>query len=272
MPRICRNLSSLPLFASLLVGVASLAPAPVAAAPDNGYSTVIEPQFTGEELRYQQDLWAVEVAVKPMRMVYVQVRNPKTGEKSSEMIWYLVYKIVNRPVAHLGTPDTDPVNVEDAPPPRIFSPKATLVYNDRDLHGAVVDSIVPEAMQAILAREGRDLKTAVQIDLKTAVQITGPLPPVTPADAKKENAEYGVLMFRGVNPRTTTFSVYLSGFSNAYKTGKAESGQTPILRRTIVIPYRRPADEYDQFEKEIHQVGSPKWLYVPDEAAAKSAS
>jgi hypothetical protein len=112
MPRICRNLSSLPLFAGLLVGVASLAPAPVAAAPDNGYSTVIEPQFTGEELRYQQDLWAVEVAVKPMRMVYVQVRNPKTGEKSSEMIWYLVYKIVNRPVAHLGTPDTDPVTAD----------------------------------------------------------------------------------------------------------------------------------------------------------------
>ena len=264
MPRICRNFSSLPLVAGLLVGVAALAPAPVVAAPDSGYSTVIQPQFTGEELRYQQDLWAVEVAVKPMRMVYVQVRNAKTGEKSSEMVWYLVYKIVNRPVAHLGAADTDPVNVEDAPPPRIFSPKATLVYDDRDLHGAVVDSIVPEAMQAILAREGRDLKTAVQ--------ITGPLPPVTPADAKKENAEYGVLMFRGVNPRTTTFSVYLSGFSNAYKTGKAESGQTPILRRTIVIPYRRPADEFDQFEKEIHQVGSPKWLYVPDEAAAKSAS
>ncbi len=264
MPRICRNLSSLPLVAGLLVGVASLAPAPVIGAPDNGYSTVIEPQFTGEELRYQQDLWAVEVAVKPMRMVYVQVRNPKTGEKSSEMVWYLVYKIVNRPVAHLGTPDTDPVNVEDAPPPRIFSPKATLVYDDRDLHGAVVDSIVPEALQAILAREGRDLKTAVQ--------ITGPLPPVTPADAKKENAEYGVFMFRGVNPRTTTFSVYLSGFSNAYKTGKVESGQTPILRRTIVIPYRRPADEYDQFEKEIHQAGTPRWLYVPDEAAVKSAS
>ncbi len=270
MPRICRNLSSLPLLAGLLVGVAALAPASVVAAPDRGFSTVIQPQFTGEELRYQQDLWAVEVAVKPMRMVYVPVRNPKTGEKSSEMIWYLVYKIVNRPVAHIGAPDTEPVNVEDAPPPRIFSPKATLVYEDRDLHGAVVDSIIPEAMQAIMAREGRDSNAAAPIDLKTAVQITGPLPPVTPADAKKENAEYGVFVFRGVNPRTTAFSVYLSGFSNAYKTGKAESGQAPILRRTIVIPYRRPADEFDQFEKEIHQTGAPRWLYVPEEPTAKS--
>ena len=30
-------------------------------------------------------------------MVYVQAVNPRTGAKSSEMVWYLVYKIVNRP-------------------------------------------------------------------------------------------------------------------------------------------------------------------------------
>jgi hypothetical protein len=126
----------------------------------------------------------------------------------------------------------------------------------------VVDSIVPAALQAIDVRE--------KLDLKTSVQITGPLPKLTLADAKTENAEYGVFMFRGVDPRTTAFSVYLSGFSNAYKMGKAESGAPPILRRTIVIRYHRPADEYDQFEKEIHQEGAPKWIYVPDEVPAKS--
>jgi hypothetical protein len=261
MSRTCRSVLRMALLAGLMVGVASLSGSQAVGAAD-GFSTVIQPSFTGEELRYQQDLWALEVAIKPMRMVYVPVTNPRTGAKSSEMIWYLVYKIVNRPVVRPAAADTEPVNVEDAPPPRIFSPRATLVYQDRDLHGAVADSIVPEALAAIIARE--------RLDLKTPVQITGPLPKVTPADAKRDNAEYGVFMFRGVDPRTTAFSVYLSGFSNAYKMGKAESGTSPILRRTIMIPYRRPADEYDQFEKEIRQAGAPRWIYVPDEPTAKS--
>src|SRR5580704_8773593 len=260
MPRICRNFSRMALLAGLMVGVASLSGSQAVRAADGGFSTVIQPSFTGEELRYQQDLWALEVAVKPMRMVYVPVTNPKTGAKSSEMIWYLVYKIVNRPVVRPAAAETEPVNVEDAPPPRIFSPHATLVYEDRDLHGGVADSIVPEALQAIIARE--------RMDVKSSVQITGPLPKVTPADAKHDNAEYGVFMFRGVDPRTTAFSVYLSGFSNAYKMSKSEP--PTILRRTIVIPYRRPADEFDQFEKEIRQSGTPRWIYVPDEATAKS--
>ncbi len=263
MPLTRRNFLSMPLLAGLLAGVATLAAGQVVrAASDEGFSTVIQPSFSGEELRYQQDLWALEVAIKPMRMVFVPVTNPRTGAKSSEMIWYLVYKIVNRPVARLAAADTDPLNVEDAPPPRVFSPRATLVYEDRDLHGAVADSIVPEALQAIIDRE--------RLDLKTSVQITGPLPKITPADAKRDNAEYGVFMFRGVDPRTTAFSVYLSGFSNAYKMGKAEAGTPQILRRTIDIPYRRPADEYDQFEKEIRQSGTPRWIYVPDEPLAKA--
>ncbi|HET6328778.1 MAG TPA: hypothetical protein VFG04_29105 [Planctomycetaceae bacterium] len=260
MPSSCRSRAGVLVLAAIAAGLAFGAPSAVRAASDEGFSTVISPSFTGEELRYQQDLWALEVSIKPMRMVYVPVTNPKSGAKSNEMVWYLVYKIVNRPVVPPAAADTEPVNIEDAPPPRIFSPRATLVLEDRDLHGAVNDSIVPEALQAIVARE--------RLDLKTSVQITGPLPKVTPADAKKENVEYGVFMFRGVDPRTTAFSVYLSGFSNAYKLSKSEP--PTILRRTIVIPYRRPADEYDQFEKEIRQSGPARWIYVPDEAVVKS--
>jgi len=259
MPSCCRSRAGILILAAIAAGLVCFSlPRTVRAASDNGFSTVIAPSFTGEELRYQQDLWALEVAIKPMRMVYVPVTNPRTGAKSSEMVWYLVYKIVNRPVATLAAPDTEPVNVEDAPPPRIFAPRATLVLEDRELHGAINDSIVPEALQAIVNRE--------RLDVKSSVQITGPLPKVSPADAKKENAEYGVFMFRGVDPRTTSFTVYLSGFSNAYKTGKGNP--PPILRRTIAIPYRRPADEFDQFEKEIRQSGPAKWIYVPDEATA----
>jgi hypothetical protein len=112
-------------------------------------------------------------------------------------------------------------------------------------------------MPLITARE--------RFDLKNSVQMAGPLPPQTSAAGNDEKAEYGVFLFRGVNPRTTAFSVYLSGFSSAYRVGKSTSGEPPVLRRTIVVPYRRLADQYDQFEKEIRQRGEPKWIYVPDD-------
>lgn len=238
---------------------------------DKGYTTVIPPRFTGEELRSQDDLWALEVALRPMRMAFVQAVNPKTGAKSSETIWYLVFKVVNRPVPKPVQPsDSLPVNVQDPPAPPICVPRATLVIEDSDIRGAVADSIVPEALAVIKHQEGFDRPNRegkVQ-PLKTAVQLAGPLPKQTAADSKQP-AEYGVFMFRGVDPRTTSFSVYLSGFSNAYKIGKDESGKTIVLRRTIFIPYRRFADKYDQFAKEIRQTGGEaKWVYVPDEAAS----
>jgi hypothetical protein len=230
-----------------------------AAEPGQGFTTVIEPNLTGEELNAHQDPWALQVGLKPIRLAYVQAVNPRTGAKSSEMVWYLIYKIVNQPAVKspLGA-DSAPVNVQDSTPPGLCVPRATLVIEDPDIRGAVADSIVPEALPEIMARE--------RLPLKTSVQMAGLLPKPTGPGAKQENAEYGVFMFRGVNPRTTSFSIYLSGFSNAYKIGKDESGKPLVLRRTIQIPYRRYADRYDQFAREIKQEGEPKWIYVPDEA------
>jgi hypothetical protein len=170
----------------------------------------------------------------------------------------MVYKIVRKPtVKPPENADTKPINVQDAPPQPMCVPRATLTLEDRDLHGTITDTIVPEALPLINERE--------HLDLKTSVQMSGPLPKLT--SGGKENAEYGVFMFRGVDPRTTAFSVYLSGLSNGYKIGKDESGKDLVLRRTIVIPYRRYGDQDDQFEKEMRQTGPTKWIYVPDEAA-----
>src|ERR1700741_3625460 len=112
MPRNCRNfLEMRMLVLPGLILSAALAGSQSLKAADEGFSTVIRPSFTGEELRYQQDFWGFDVAIKPMRLVYVPITNPRTGAKSSEMIWYLVYKIVNRPVVRPAAADTEPVNV-----------------------------------------------------------------------------------------------------------------------------------------------------------------
>jgi hypothetical protein len=251
------------LLAATLVAFAAASPQAVRAQSDQGFSTVVRPLVTGEEISAQDDLWALQVSLKPMRMVYVPVTNPRTGQKSSELVWYLVYKVVNRALPKRAeAPDSVPVNVEDAAPPAVFVPKATLVIEDPDIRRVIVDSIVPDALGVIMARE--------RLDLKTSVQIAGELSKPQLANAKDEQTKYGVFMFRGVDPRTTAFSVYLSGFSSAYKIGKDASGNPMYLRRTIVIPYRRPADQFDQFEKEIRQQGDAKWIYMPDDAAGAS--
>ena len=85
---------------------------------------------------------------------------------------------------------------------------------------------------------------------------------------KQENAEYGVFMFRGVDPRTTSFSIYLSGFSNAYKIGKDESGKPLVLRRTIQFPTGGTATSTISSRKRSGKREQPKWIYVPDEAPA----
>ena len=104
-----------------------------AAEPDNGFSTAIRPNFAGEEIRAQDHLWGLEIVLKPMRMVYVQVPNAKTGAKSSELVWYLVYKVVNRPVPRAAeAADSVPVNVEDPQVPPVFVPQATLITEDRN--------------------------------------------------------------------------------------------------------------------------------------------
>ena len=51
----------------------------------------------GAEDGHMSDIWVFEVRYKPLRMIRVNVTDPKTGEKSRELIWYLVYRAVLRP-------------------------------------------------------------------------------------------------------------------------------------------------------------------------------
>ena len=44
-----------------------------------GIETTVTPLITGEERNAQPDLWALEVNYKPMRMIQVELTDPKTG-------------------------------------------------------------------------------------------------------------------------------------------------------------------------------------------------
>ena len=253
------------VFAGCLLGVAVAAGRGFAADLERGFVRVVQPRVTGEELGAQHDLWVLETTMKPMRIIWVDVTDPKTGKKSKEQIWYVVYKVVNRPVqTKVDTTDTAPVNVEDPAPQQIFAPAATLVADDNSGQRIYEDSIVPQARAAILKRERQELKDAVE--------IVGPIPPVTAADAKAEKPYYGVFLFRGVDPRADAYTLFLSGFSSAYQNGKDADGKALTLRRTIVQEYERPGDEFNAFEGELRLKGDARWVYRPDAPkAAKPA-
>jgi len=229
----------------------------------NGFVITLESSASSKELNAQEDLWVLEVSFKPMRMIEVDIVDPKTKEKKREYVWYLIYKAVNRPLERrIDTIPTNPQNDEDPIPRPQFVPEFTLVTEDNDKQNIYADVIIPEAEKIIFQREHRK---ASDPDYKNTVDIVGDLPEITPYDSKLEKALYGMVIWRGVDSKTDYFTVYMTGFTSAYRKLKGPNGEPLIVRRVIQQQYWRPGDRFDQFEREIRRRGEPKWIERPDE-------
>jgi hypothetical protein len=252
------------------LGAALVAPLSACAA-ERGFNTVARPILQGSERTRQPSIWALEVQYKSLRMIEVEITDPKNPkEKKLELIWYLPYRIVNRPVeVQKPDPATTPVNVLDLPPQPIFAPELILQVEEKvktpDGEEKLVvvkrhfDEIIPEAQKAIEEREKQKFLNTVQ--------IVGPLPALAPPDAKKPEMRYGVAMWRGIDLETDFFSILMSGFSNGYELG--DNGLVNL--KMLMQPYWRPGDKYDPNEAEIRQTGDPEWVYRP-EKLTKAAS
>ena len=228
----------------------------------DGFEVRVDAIATNEEILRQPNLWVMEVTFKSMRMRWIHLKDPKTGQTKRELIWYLVYKAVNRPLdRRKPKEDTKPRNIEDAPPSVLFVPEFTLVATDGGRRTIYPDIVLPQAQADILKRESR---YPGQPKLKNCLQAIGSVPAETPEGAKKENAIYGVAIWRGVDPKTDFFEIYMSGFSNGYRNqGKL------VYRKTIVQKFARPGDEFFQNEAEIKRDGDAKWIEWPSDSVAK---
>ncbi|HEX6984413.1 MAG TPA: hypothetical protein VF170_03505 [Planctomycetaceae bacterium] len=231
-------------------------------ALNRGFDASAPAVATAEELA-QGDLWVMQVDFKPMRLIRVETTDPQTGEPREELIWYVVYRAVNKPLQSPSQEDgKSPVNNYDpAPGPPLFIPEFELVTDDNDVQRVYPDVVIPEAQAAIAAREMRGpLRGA---ELKNSVEVVQPIPP---ADDKSAQPIYGVAMWRGIDPGTDHFKVYASGFSNGYRKVEGPDGNPVILRREIVLDYWRPGDEFDLTEREFQFRSQPRWVYRADEA------
>lgn len=176
-----------------------------------GFDFLVKPVASGEERQSQPDLWVFELQMKSLRMLEVDLTEPGTGRKKKELVYYLVYRAINREIdRRQDNPERTPVNEYDKEPiPDLFVPQITLVTSDNGKRTVVPDSILPEAQKAIQVRE--------KMKLANSVEVVRRIPPVVSMDAPDSEAIYGVAIFRNVDPDTDYFTIFMSGFSNGYK-------------------------------------------------------
>ncbi|MDA1014504.1 MAG: hypothetical protein O3A00_08650, partial [Planctomycetota bacterium] len=197
----------------LLIGTLAFAlnAGDAAFAQDNqGFKTKLEVSVSGPELLENPDLWMLEVQYKPLRMQRMKFIDPQTRKPVYEWIWYLVYRVINRELDRKAdASNTVAVNGEDAQPQLWFVPRITLVTDDNGEQKMFPDRGLPEVQKQISVREG--------LTLLNSLQLSGAPPKLTPKDGGTENAAYGVAIWRGVDPKTDYFTIYMNGFSNSYK-------------------------------------------------------
>lgn len=258
-----RRCAAVLLLAGLLLssGVRS-----AAAQETRGYDQIIKVYATGEERNRQRDLWVFEVHLKPMRMRWVDITNPETGEKSRELVWYLAFKAINRPIAvQQDETDTEPVNTLDPIlQPPTFLPEFTLVtYDDPATeipNKTYMDQVIPEAVIEINKVEAHRVDDVV---LSDTVSIIQPVPAPTPEDATDGEWIYGVATWRSVDPETDYFKVILSGFSNGYENQPGPGGEPIKWRKVAVQKFTRRGDRFDPTQVEFKFDGPARWTYQP---------
>lgn len=217
------------------------------------YSEIrVEAVATGDELAAQPDLWVMDVYFKPMRLIIIDLTDPKTGQTKPEFVWYITYRAVNRQLA-IRPPSNVAVNDLDPPviPPR-FIPEFTLVTTDTETPKVYRDEVIPEAIAAINKRE--------RGNYKSTVNIVTDVPPASKAGSPDEKFLYGVATWRGIDPEADRYTVFMTGFSNGIKKSTTEDGTVTIRTRTIQTKYWRPGDRFDQKEPEIRMEGAPVWI------------
>lgn len=234
-----------------------------------GFDHFLAAVASGDEIQRQPDLWVFEINYKPMRMIWVDVTDPKTGAVSRDQIWYLAYRTLNRSLlARRDASNTTPVNVLDPlPGPSHFMPEFLLTtFDDSESKipvTASLDEVMPEVVAVINQQERR--RSTEPLFLNT-VDVVQPLPEPVTDDAEHPEWIYGVATWRNIDPETDFFSVTIRGLSNGYELRPGPDGQPVLWRKSIVQKFTRRGDRFDPNQREFELDGEPRWVYLPDPA------
>jgi hypothetical protein len=213
---------------------------------------------------FVQDVWCLEFAFKPLRMVEVDVPQ-RSGRAQRKQIWYMVYRVRNTGAGLAGEIEGDGeyVTAEKATDSIRFQPRLVLASQDRmadepGVRKAYLDRLVPVAMDTIRERElpGGDLLNSVQMaERDLAVE-----------DGRTQRGAWGVAMWEDVDAETDFFSIYVGGLTNAYRwqdpEGAYQAGDAPgkgrkFARKTLQLNFWRPGDALNPEEREFRYGAAP---------------
>lgn len=234
---------------------------------DQGFKVRVPAFPSGAERTRQSELWMLDVELKPMRMRYLEIEDAKTGQTKREQVWYLIYRVFNRPIRGADVSGSvDPVNALDTPYTRpMFAPELTLVTYDDPADEipsqTIVGDIVPQAIDALRPIEER----------QASIKLNGPISALRPLPEAADDAApiYGVAIFRNVDPDTDFFKVIFRGFTNVYEIRDDANGKR-IWRKVLVQRFKRPGDRFDPNQREFDFAGDAKWIYIPDSAISNA--
>lgn len=211
-----------------------------------------------ENVRFSREVWGLEFAFKPLRMIRVDVPQPD-GSLQRKLYWYLVYRITNngdRLKPNLS--DTGEFTAEPAEPqPVTFLPHFVLQGQDVDASGqkiykAYLDRLVPPVMETIRRREipHRVLLDSVEM-AETPIPVSSP---------DEDRSVWGVAIWEDVDPEIDFLSIFVSGLTNAHiwsdQPGAFQPGDPigkgrSIVSKTLQLNFWRPGDEFLESETEI---------------------
>lgn len=237
------------------------------------------------------NLWIGEVQFKPLRLIRLSWTDARTGKTQQEIVRYMVYRMIRRDYTELAgadkqnlelklaDPNTDPSNVLDPDDSRpLQMPRFLLQADEADGTPARSwqDEVNVSIQNAVFAREmGRRGLNLKLFNSAEGLQEIGEPVAADDQDALQK-AVYGVAVWRNVDDKADFFTVYMSGFSNAYRISADAAGNKVVEEKVVIQKFKRPGDEFRQEELEYRIVddadldgdGSketryPLWQYRP---------
>ena len=202
-----------------------------------------------------RDVWAYEFSFTGLRQAKLEVPTP--NGQASQNVWYMIYRVRN-----LGTslsfeevkkdPDfaylTKDLRRNASISERNFLPRLSLegwVFDDLKKKYARVqyrDEIDPTAAAEIQRIEDP------RVPLLDAVQLSSAtLPPV--ADENNKGV-WGVAIWSNVNPKLDYVSVFVSGFTNAYRLVR-DGDSIDTVHKTLQLNFWRPGDAVNESDDDI---------------------
>jgi len=215
----------------------------------------------------RHNIWNLELAFKPLRMVYVDIPQP-TGKMQRKLIWYMVYRVRNlgghltparaEDKTYKPEPVDEVLNFGGAEPANSVRFFPHFVLESTEVGKAYLDRIIPAAVPVIQLREMRGAR------LLNSVEITQVSIPVV---AREDGpGVWGVVTWEDVDPGIDFFSIFVQGLTNAFRLEPATTGGVTQRLKTLQLNFWRPGDTEDEHEGEI-KYGVPAVTDPAEQAA-----